>query len=293
MSTRRFFFAIAFIFLLSIRPVVAQTPPAFDAIYVFGDSYCDVGNIFIATNKATPPSPPYYNGRFSNGRIWVEHIASARNLPMAPSLAGGTDYCLGGAEVTAAVSTPQGVILSVPQQVVLYLSQHSGKADPKALYIILGGGNDIVNANGIGSPQQLGFQIALGISSSELLLRHAGAKNFLIPELFDVGIIPVAQPNAAFAHQATLATNKSLNDLLFVEELLQGINIRRIHTFSLFQSIVADASHFGFTNITTPCLNGVTVCADPDHALFWDDFHPTVFGHSFFAVATEQALASQ
>ena len=46
-------------------------------------------------------------------------------------------------------------------------------------------------------------------------------------------------------------------------------------------------------SITTPCFNGVTVCADPDHTLFWDEEHPTVFGHSFFAVATEQALASQ
>ena len=293
MSIRRYFFAATFIFLLAFQPLAARaTTPTFDAIYVFGDSYCDVGNIFIATGGTTPPSPPYFNGRFSNGPLWVDHIASARNLPMAPSLAGGTDYCVGGAHVTGPVPTPQGPIPSVPQQVALYLSQHGGKADPKALYIIGGGGNDIIDANGIGSPQQLGFQIALGISASELLLRQAGARNFLIPDLFDIGIIPAAQPHAAFAHQATLAANKSLNDFLFVEQLLQGMRIRRLNVYSLFQSIVADATHFGFTNITTPCFDGVHLpCADPDHTLFWDDIHPTVFGHSFFAVLTEGALS--
>jgi phospholipase/lecithinase/hemolysin len=294
MSIRPLSCVIALVLLLAFQPLAANaTTPTFDAIYVFGDSYCDVGNIFIASGGTTPPSPPYFNGRFSNGPIWVDHIASARNLPMAPSLAGGTDYCVGGAHVTGPVPTPQGPpIPSIPQQVALYLTQHSGKADPKALYIIIGGGNDIIDANGIGSPQQLGFQIALGISASELLLRRAGAKNFLIPDLLDVGIIPAAQAHAAFATQATLAVNKSLDDLLFVEQLLQGMRIRRPSVYSLFQSIVADATHFGFTNIATPCFDGVhPPCADPDHTLFWDSVHPTVFGHSFFAVLAEAALS--
>jgi phospholipase/lecithinase/hemolysin len=293
MSIRTLSCVITLILLLTFQPIAAHaTTPTFDAIYVFGDSYCDVGNILIATKGTTPPSPPYFNGRFSNGPIWVDHIASARNLPMTPSLAGGNDYCVGGAHATGPVPTPGGPIPSVPQQVGLYLSQHGGKADPKALYIILGGGNDIIDANGVGNPQQLGFQIAFAISTSELLLRQAGARNFLIPNLFDIGIIPSAQAHAAFARQATLATNKSLDDLLFVEQLLQGIRIRRTNVFNLFESIVADATHFGFTNITTPCFDGVHLpCTDPDHTLFWDHDHPTVFGHSFFAVLTEGALS--
>jgi phospholipase/lecithinase/hemolysin len=289
MSIRKFFCAIALVFLAFYPHNANATTPTFDAIYVFGDSYCDVGNIFFIT-KGTDPLPPYYNGRFSNGPIWVDHVASSMGLPMKAALLGGTDYAFGGAHVTGPVPTAAGDIPSVPQQVGLYLSQHNGKADPNALYILEGGGNDIIDATG-GSPQTLGFQIALGLSESELLLRQAGAKNFLIPDLLDVSLLPVAQPKAAFAHQATLATNKSLNDLLFVEQLLQGIHIRRLNVFNLFQSVVADATHYGFTNITDPCLIGNTICADPDHTLFWDAYHPTVFGHSFFAVITEAALS--
>ena len=292
MSTRTLSCVITLILLLAIQPLAANaSAPAFDAIYVFGDSYCDVGNVFIVTGGAEPAAP-YFNGRFSDGPLWVDHVASARNLPILPALAGGTDYAFGGAHVTGPVPTPFGNLPSIPQQVLLYLSQHGGKADPNALYVIEGGGNDIVDAGGVGSPQQLGFEIALGISTAELLLRRDGAKNFLIPNLFDISILPVAKPNASFARQATLAANKSLDDLLFLEQFLQGIHIRRIDVYSVFQSVVADATHFGFTNITTPCFNGVNPpCADPDHQLFWDGFHPTVFGHSFFAVLTEAALS--
>lgn len=269
--------------------------PAYDAIYVFGDSYCDIGNIYALTGGAKPLSPPYYQGRFSNGPIWVEHVASAMGLPLAPYVAGGTDFAFGGAWVTAPQVTAVGTIPDVPQQVALYLSLHGGKADPKALYILEGGGNDIVGNLTVSgaSPVALGFEIASGIAESELLLRRAGAKNFLIPDLFDVSLLPVAQANPSFASAATAATNKSLNALLALEQLLEGIKIKRMDVFSLFQAVKADKTHFGFTNITTPCVDSTTgaVCTDPDHTLFWDTFHPTEFGHAFFAVNLEAALS--
>lgn len=267
--------------------------PAYDAIYVFGDSYCDVGNIYFATGGTEPLSPPYYSGRFSNGPIWVEHVAGAMGLPMTPYLEGGTDFAFGGAWVTQPQVMPQGTIPDVPQQVGLYLSLHGGKADPNALYILEGGGNDIVGnlSSGI-SAQQLGFEIAAGIAEGELLLRRAGARYFLIPDLLNVGLLPAAQANPSFATAASVATNSSLNTLLAVEGFLEGIRILRIDVFGLMQEVQADATHFGFTNVTTPCLNPttLTVCSDPDHTLFWDTFHPTEFGHSFFAVTVEAAL---
>ena len=207
---------------------------------------------------------------------------------MLPSLSGGTDYAVGGAYVTQSISTPLGTIPSVPEQVEEYLSQHGDHADRNALYIIEGGGNDILNASG-GSPEELGLRIAEGIAGSELALRRAGAKNFLIPDLLDVGQLPAAQANTTFAAAATSAANRSLDTLLQLEQLLEGINIHRLDVFLLFRQIASDATHFGFTNITTPCHNPTTraVCADPDHALFWDVQHPTEFGHAFFAVMVE------
>ncbi len=295
MSFPKWIWACVTLACLTVTPFATYAASStYDAIYVFGDSYCDVGNIFIASGGTIPLSPPYYLGRFSNGPIWVEHVAGAMGLPMTPYLAGGTDYAFGGAWVTQPQVTPQGTIPDVPQQVGLYLSGHGGKADPKALYILEGGGNDIVGNLSTGiSAQQLGFEIATGISEGELLLRRAGAKNFLVPDLLNVGLLPAAQANPSFATAASVATNNSLNTLLAIEGLLEGIRIRRVDVFGLMQAVQTDATHFGFANITTPCVNPVTeaVCSDPDHTLFWDTFHPTEFGQSFFAVTVEAALS--
>jgi outer membrane lipase/esterase len=276
----------AFLGLASIAAQAAT--PKYDSLIVFGDSYCDVGNLFIATGGAEP-APPYYDMRFSNGPLWVDHAAGFLGVPFKASLLGGTDYAFGGAWVTA----PQSVtgVPSVPQQVEGYLAQHGGKADPNALYILEGGGNDILDTT-TGSPEALGLQIAFGIADSERLLRQAGARYFVIPNLFNVGLLPAAAGNVSFATAASAATNKFEDELLGFEEALEGIHIIRIDVFSLLNAVATDPTHFGFTNITTPCLTTV-VCSDPDHTFFWDTHHPTEFGHAFFAVTLENALAHE
>jgi phospholipase/lecithinase/hemolysin len=264
--------------LLSLPSMgVEARTPSYDALYVFGDSYCDVGNIFTATGGAEPAAP-YYNGRFSNGPIWLDHVAGFLGVPLKASLLGGTDYAFGWAWVTEPQSIPGGTIPSVPEQVGLYLSQHGGKADPNALYILEGGGNDILDTT-TGSAETLGLHIAEGLAYSELLLRQAGARHFVIPDLFNVGLLPAAAGNVSFATTASAATDKALDELLAPEQLLEGVHIIRMHVFSLLHAIETDPTHFGFTNSTDPCLT-TTVCADPDHTFFWDTHHPTDFGHA-------------
>lgn len=62
--------------------------------------------------------------------------------------------------------------------------------------------------------------------------------------------------------------------------------------FSLMTAIQADPTHIGFVDVKDPCLIN-TLCSDPDHRFFWDTFHPTLFGHAFFAVTLENALTQQ
>jgi outer membrane lipase/esterase len=73
----------------------------FIAIIVSGDSLADSGNAFRATSalpgQAVPVSPPYFRERFSNGLMWVEHLANAFGLQITPSLDGGTNFAFGGA----------------------------------------------------------------------------------------------------------------------------------------------------------------------------------------------------
>ncbi len=98
----------------------------------------------VTATGGAEPAAPYYKGRFSNGPIWLDHVAGFLRVPLKASFLGGTDYAFGGAWVTAPQPIPGGFIPSVLQQVELYVSQHGGKADPNALSIIEGGGNDIL-----------------------------------------------------------------------------------------------------------------------------------------------------
>ena len=279
--------------ILSALFVLCVAIPAFagqhyDAIYVFGDSYCDTGNIYLVTGGAKPLSPPYYQGRFSNGPIWVEHLAGAFKLPLGPSLGGGTDFAFGGAELLQDVVTDVGTIPSVAHQVDGYLATTGGKADPNALYVLEGGGNDILDATS-GSPEELGLAIGTNLAALEVLLRAAGARHFLIPNLFNVGELPAGRASLVFDTAATKAADKTLALALVEERQAEGIHIYSPDIYALAHSIMNDPTHDGFTDVTNPCLNATTgqVCADPAHTLFWDADHPTEFGHVILATASE------
>jgi hypothetical protein len=76
--------------------------PSYSAIYAFGDSLSDAGNVSITTSAAgatKPASPPYYKEQygpitgnvFSNGPTWVQDLsialsASARSRPAWPAV---------------------------------------------------------------------------------------------------------------------------------------------------------------------------------------------------------------
>jgi phospholipase/lecithinase/hemolysin len=93
----------------------AATAP-YSQIVVFGDSYNDVGNIhaLAAAHGIDYPPAPYYQGRFSNGPIWIEHVAASFGLPMLPSAApGGTDFAVGGAELLQPVTLVPGLTIPI------------------------------------------------------------------------------------------------------------------------------------------------------------------------------------
>src|SRR4051812_46436664 len=91
---------------LSLETLEDRLAPAnlLGQLVVFGDSLSDVGNAYAGTQGAAPASPPYFNGRFSNGPVYVETLAEYLGAaPLAPAFVvpGGTDYAVGGSSVLA------------------------------------------------------------------------------------------------------------------------------------------------------------------------------------------------
>ena len=71
----------------------------FSRLVVFGDSTTDTGNVYELSGRTKPASPPYFEGRWSNGPLWIEYLADRLNVPRPrPSLAGGTNYAYAGAQ---------------------------------------------------------------------------------------------------------------------------------------------------------------------------------------------------
>lgn len=68
--------------------VAAASP--YSTIYAFGDSLSDAGNIYVGTGGALP-LPPYSDGRFTNGPVWVQDLSQALGLgPVTPSFSEAT-----------------------------------------------------------------------------------------------------------------------------------------------------------------------------------------------------------
>jgi hypothetical protein len=87
-------------------------------LFVFGDSLSDGGNSGIVSDAAIGaafPPFPYYNGQYSNGPVAVEYLWQSFNPgdnTFRPSLAGGTNYAIGGA--TSGLESYNSVNASVP-----------------------------------------------------------------------------------------------------------------------------------------------------------------------------------
>lgn len=153
-----------------------QASAAFTQVISFGDSLSDSGNISLLNPGF--PLAPYFPGHFSNGPVWIETFSAGLGLASNPSFGGGTNYALGGSVTGAPLSST----IPLTSQAGIYLTNVAGVADPTALYVIWGGGNDVRLGNIGNSVSNIGSIVAA--------LAGAGAEHFLIANLPNIGLTP-------------------------------------------------------------------------------------------------------
>jgi outer membrane lipase/esterase len=147
----------------TLAPMAAQAASnPINNIVVFGDSLNDNGNLSIATGAAQI-------SRFTTnpGHVAIENVAAHYGVTLSPSLGGGTDFAYGGAGVLQNAPNTPGVVPMVPAQVDSYLAAHP-TADPRTMYAIWGGNNDLLyHVTAVGAGQvadQLIPQATAGLS---------------------------------------------------------------------------------------------------------------------------------
>jgi phospholipase/lecithinase/hemolysin len=263
-------------------------------IVSFGDSLSDLGNFFAATGSASPPSPPYDAGRFSNGPIWLEYLASNFGIavPKASS-SGGTDYAYGGAMTGTGTtsSTFAGATATVPNigtQINTFLGSNTPSASQ--LFTIWGGANDFLNG-GQTNPLIPAENIAAEIAA----LAQAGAKQILVANLPPLGSIPATSSLPAPIPAELNALSAAFNGILQseVNHLDQqfGITIHVLNTFGLLEDAINNPSKYGFTNVTTDALDDGVLSAQG--YLFWDPEHPTTVAQNIIGDAAAGSVVPE
>ena len=273
------------VLLLTWMPARAQN---FSQLYVFGDSMSDIGNLFAATSGQVP-APPFFEGRFSNGPLYVEALAEGLGLaPLQAASLGGTDFAWAGAKAAEDIELLGGLLFlpSVRTQVGSYIaSLAGGTADGEALYVVFGGNSDIDLGLEDGLDASSGDPViraaAAGIVEAVGQLAAAGAEHILVFNLPDIGSTPqhAASPGA---RELSVLFNRELAAGLAG---LDGADIKLFDMFSFFNDRRGD-----FAIADMECFNEQTgaVCDNPEDYLFFDDFHPTEDGHRVLAEALVQ-----
>lgn len=291
MRTIRF---VARLGLLAAAGLMAQGALAASQIVAFGDSLVDNGNI-VDRLGVTFPSAPYYQGRFSNGPVAVEYMATQLGLTLDDRAFGGA-YSGTGNRLADNNPTRLSAIADTgtAQQINAYIQEKGGAVDSQALYYIWAGGNDFFTNPGPATVSLTIGNLAADVSA----LYAAGARNFFIPNLPDLSTTAVAlQQDAAYqagARQLTQFFNANLaNTLSGLEGRLSGVDIQVYDAYSFLTTLRNGYAAQGF-NVTSPCLvTGATpsLCGNPGQYYLWDNVHPTAGVHQAIGSAMAAAAA--
>lgn len=320
--------------LILFLPAYATT---IDKIVVFGDSLSDNGNVFSVTTNAhktipkipiIPREPPYYHGRFTNGQVWIEHLAQAMHVTLL-------DYAYGGAWAEPLIDSGKVFPYDLATQVNMYLTAAATDYHKdKHLYVIWIGNNDCIQSQR--DQEYVASNIVSIISYQLEWLKLNGAKHFLILALPDLGLIPeiIAQGPEDVARMTRLSLLNNNKLVVMLDKKRQkypDIDFVYFDFNKYFVDTIIHPDEYHLKNVTEGCYTGgyslanrlanseeinaasdanidivnnislrtayfnsvatgKNVCDNPDEYLFWDGVHPNRIVHYTLAMKVLDAL---
>ncbi len=278
------FFAVVVMFFFLVIPAHAGN---FKNVVVFGDSLSDSGNVFIVLHGTYPPPP--YQGRFSDGPVWVEYLVKTLGI--------SGDFCnYAFAGANTGVSNPvEGNAPGLLTQVSAYTTLLTVSAafptafpqPEKSLFIIWIGGNDFLALTDPAAAPTAVSDAVVHIRTGMEKLADVGAVTFMVVNLPDLGITPRMNQDATLSANGTALANffnSFLEEMLLVFESAHPmVEVVWFDTFSLLQEMVADPEIGRFDNVTDAKFDENDGNVAAGRYLFWDDIHPTTVTHKILA----------
>lgn len=234
---------VAGIFLLFLVLPFGTTAFGYSHIVAFGDSLSDGG---------------FWGAPATDDRVWVEYLADSMGVTL-------DNRAIGGARTTS-----QDIDLD--KQVFAYLYGVSIVSDPETLFSIWIGGNDstynvLYGGAAVGHTAQFAVNNMMTSMGS---LYDGGARNFLVPNVPDVGSTPAMagfqEPVPGLLTDFCIDFNNALEESLKVFVGLPGVKLYTVDAFNIFDDILLEDDQDKITE------------------LFWKDgFHPSSVGHHIIA----------
>ncbi|KAI5478685.1 hypothetical protein MNV49_004712 [Pseudohyphozyma bogoriensis] len=278
-------------------------------LVTFGASYCDNGHPRALAYNSSLHLPPYYKGRWSNGIVWDEYLASL----IAPS--GTTTDQINMAYAGAMVdnSIDWAKVPDVKTQMTTFLSNLTSGSIPslptgsKTLIAVWIGINPILDTYttwASGTLTSSGTQSGLNNMNhtvSSLLSSLSSLRTSLVSSGVDATFLVLPNPPVELLPYAVYTAGGNAAKLAFFKNLAKRFNavlkagLVGLKNTDGSQALTYDMETFYYDLVANPSLGNVTisnaacvtgtstVCSHPENYLFWDSIHMTTKIHSYVA----------
>lgn len=240
--------------LLSTCSIYAATV---NQLIFFGDSSSDNGNMYRISFGFIPKSPPYYQGRFSNGPTWAENLGQMYSERYHSTY---EIFAVGGA---TALNYFGKITPRYENQINDYVKNNSFEPNNQTLFATLIGANDYINNQDDDAETLTTNVVNKIVWSIETLANNVGAKNFLVLNLPDMSMMPRANTQKMKVimrtfvklHNKKLA--KAVGDL---QKRYPHAKFTLINTYALFNDVIANTEKYNekyqvhLVNTTDACL---------------------------------------
>ena len=203
-------------------------------LVVFGDSLSDMGNAKDSILNV-PDVPPYWQGRFSNGMVWVEHLSQSYGVSTTHGFgtSAGDNRAFGGAQTGAGFAYL--LIPNVGSQITSYLANVQSNFASNDVVSLWAGGNDFLYGTANADT------IVTNMESHIRQLEAAGATTFVIPNLPPLEKTPEILGRSQTQQQNTasevVAYNNKLATLIGSLRLELGITVHEVDAYSILSLI--------------------------------------------------------
>src|SRR3990167_4070787 len=196
---------------------------------IFGDSYSDNGNDYRLTAGRYPNAVAYYQGRFSNGPVWVEYLAQRLGInPSNPqqfiNFAYGQSKILSATSITVYCATNQQyVVPGLSDEISAYEAQYK-KFKPSDLVVVFISTNDFFDLSDVNDRN-----FFLKAADYQVVQIHRliqlGAKHLVVLNGRDVTLSPLARIIAS-TNTGSMDNVKITNYLHYFRSLIKLYNNR-------------------------------------------------------------------